>query len=168
MLPPLRTEALITSVPSSIDGFHLTAKSFLKNSLHPKEGSLPKAVPLLQGNPISKYLQRGTNHPPLLASIWDNSEGIPASWLPETLLHLHHRSTSPLPGPPSLPSSQMLLLRALLHKLPAHKFHLRVCFLETQSNLAKSEPWLNPTLHLLYAWTHETENSWRKIHKHAS
>lgn len=55
-----------------------TAKSLLQNSLHQKEVSLPKTVPLSQGNPISKYLQRGTNHPRYLnlGQLWRHSSPI--------------------------------------------------------------------------------------------
>lgn len=55
----------VTSAPRNTDAFPVTAKSLLQNSLHLKEVSLPKTVPLPQGNPISKYLQRDANHPPL-------------------------------------------------------------------------------------------------------
>lgn len=70
------------------------------------------------------------------------------------------------------PSSGQLLLPSLLHScclwecssinFQHTNLHLRVCFLETQSNLAKSKPWLSSTLNLLHAWTHATENSWRE------
>lgn len=152
--PPQRTEALLPQLLKS-GGFPLTAKSLLQNSLHPKEVSLPKTVPLPQGNPISKYLQ-GHKPPPLPPSGTALKACQPRNPSRNCL-----RLCCTCVGLSTSPSSGQLLLPSLLHRccLREHSsinfrhtnLHLRVCFLETQSHLAKSKPWLSATLNLLHA-----------------
>ena len=158
----------VTSAPRNTDDFPVTAKSLLQNSLHLKEVSLPKTVPLPQGNPISKYLQRDANHRPppnlSLGQLWRHSSPITPHGIAWDCYACVGQSASPSSGQLLLPS---LLHRCCLWEHSSINFrhtnlHLRVCFLETQSNLAKSKPWLNSTLNLLHAWTHATENSWRE------